>query len=234
MKGKGVARKNPRKTVAALGQGTRLSDQAYIGILAVLFDRKLPAGAFVSQAQLVELTGVPVGPLRDALRVLEAEGVLTIHPHTGIQFVKPGLELTRSTFQFRGIIEAAAVAIYAEIGSESEIREIKARHRKVEADLKHDGVTPEILREIEDLEEVLHGAIVSCLNNPLIDTSYRRIRNYLKLMRLERKMTVPLLMRSLREHILIIDACANRDADAAASALQAHFAAALQRSLGLY
>jgi DNA-binding GntR family transcriptional regulator len=234
MKGKGVASKNPRKTVAALGQGTRLSDQAYIGILAVLFDRKLPAGAFVSQAQLVELTGVPVGPLRDALRVLEAEGVLTIHPHTGIQFVKPGLELTRSTFQFRGIIEAAAVAIYAEIGSESEIREIKARHRKAEADLKQDGVTPEILREIEELEEVLHGAIVSCLNNPLIDTSYRRIRNYLKLMRLERKMTVPLLMRSLREHILIIDACANRDADAAASALQAHFAAALQRSLGLY
>ena len=60
--------KNPRKVVAALGQGTRLSDQAYVGILEVLFDRKLPAGAFVSQSELVELTGVPVGPLRDALR----------------------------------------------------------------------------------------------------------------------------------------------------------------------
>ena len=118
-----MANKNPRKAVAALGEGTRLSDLAYMRILAVLYDRKLPAGAFVSQAQLVELTGVPVGPLRDALRVLEAEGVLTIHPHTGIQFVKPGLELTRSTYQFRGIIEAAAVAVYAETAPESDIRE---------------------------------------------------------------------------------------------------------------
>jgi DNA-binding GntR family transcriptional regulator len=229
-----VANKNPRKSVAALGQGTRLIDRAYTGVLAVLFDRKLAAGAVVSQAQLVELTGVPVGPLRDALRVLEGEGVLTIHPHTGIQFMKPGLELTRSTFQFRGIIEAAAVAVYAETAGDSEIRDIEARHRMVEASLDRDGVTPEILHEIEDLEELLHGAIVSCLNNPLIDTSYRRIRNYLKLLRLERKMTVPLLMRSLREHILIIEACSHRDPNAAVAALQAHFAAALQRSLGLY
>ena len=87
-----MANKNPRKEIAALGQGGRLSDRAYAGILEVLFARKLPAGAFVSQSQLVELTGVPVGPLRDALKALEAEGILTIHPHAGIQFVKPGQE----------------------------------------------------------------------------------------------------------------------------------------------
>jgi DNA-binding GntR family transcriptional regulator len=220
--------------VAALGQGTRLSDQAYAGIMAVLFDRKLPAGAFVSQSELVELTGVPVGPLRDALRVLEAEGVLTIHPHAGIQFVKPGLELTRSTFQFRGIIEAAAVAVYAETGSETEIDQIADRHRKAEIALERDGMTPDNVRELEDLEELLHSSIVGSLNNPLIDTSYRRIRNYLKLLRLERKMTAPLALRSLREHLLIIEACRERNAENAVAALQAHFAAALQRNLGLY
>ncbi len=141
-----MANKIPRKTVAALGRGhaaerPRLRRES----CEILYDRKLPAGAFVSQAQLVELTGVPVGPLRDALKALEAEGVLTIHPHTGIQFIKPGLELTRSTYQFRGIIEAAAVAVYAETASESEIREIKARHRKAVATLERDGLTPEHL-----------------------------------------------------------------------------------------
>jgi DNA-binding GntR family transcriptional regulator len=54
-----------------------------------MYERKLLAGAFVSQS-LVESTGVPIAPLRDALRTLEAEGVLTIHPHAGIQFIKPG------------------------------------------------------------------------------------------------------------------------------------------------
>ena len=73
--------------------------------LELLFDRRLPAGAFVSQSELVRLTGIPVAPLRDALRVLEAEGVLSIQPRSGIHFVKPGLELTKSTYQFRTIIE---------------------------------------------------------------------------------------------------------------------------------
>src|SRR3954453_1287865 len=83
----------------------RLSDLAYDRILECLFDRRVSAGAFVSQGELSELVGLPVAPLRDGLRVLEAEGILTIHPRSGIQFVKPGLELTRSTYQFRSILE---------------------------------------------------------------------------------------------------------------------------------
>ena len=56
---------------AGLGRnGAPLSDVAYTRILEILFERRLPAGAFVSQNELVEMTGVPVAPLRDALRVL--------------------------------------------------------------------------------------------------------------------------------------------------------------------
>ena len=69
-----------------------------------------------------------MAPLRDALRVLEAEGILTIHPRSGIQFVKPGLELTRSTYQFRGILERAAVRVYAETADEDELQKIEKRH----------------------------------------------------------------------------------------------------------
>ena len=229
-----MANKNPRKTIAALGKGDRLSDRAYARILEVLFERKLPAGAFVSQSQLVELTGVPVGPLRDALKALEAEGILTVHPHTGIQFVKPGLELTRSTYQFRSMIESAAVAVFAETASDAEIEELARRHREVVAVVERDGLTPEISQQLEELEDLLHGSIVAILNNPLADTSYRRVHNYLKLVRLDRKVTVPLVLRSLREHQVIIEACRNRNAPDAVAAWQAHFAAALQRNLGLY
>ncbi len=53
--------------------------------------------------------------------MLEAEGILKIHPRSGIQFVRPGLELTRSTYQFRSILERAAIQIFAEQGDEAEI-----------------------------------------------------------------------------------------------------------------
>ena len=92
MKGPQVSAKDDSTAVVAdIGGGGRLSDLAYTRILETLFERKIPAGAFVSQNDLVKLLGIPVAPLRDALRVLETEGVLTIHPRSGIQFVKPGL-----------------------------------------------------------------------------------------------------------------------------------------------
>jgi DNA-binding GntR family transcriptional regulator len=216
------------------GGRQRLSDVAYERILQILFERRLPAGAFVSQAELVELTGVPVAPLRDALRVLEADGILTIHPRAGIEFVKPGLELTRATYQFRGIVEAAAVAVYAETGDEIEMEEIARRHRAAVESIERGGLSPEVRAEIETLETLLHGAIITSVNNPLIQNSYRRIHNYLRILRLDRKLTPPLALRSLREHIAIIEACRRRDAAEAQAALQIHFANALQRNMGFY
>jgi len=217
-----------------LEPGARLSDAAYARILELLFDRRLPAGAFVSQNELVELTGVPVAPLRDALRVLEAEGVLTIQPRSGIQFVKPGLELTRSTYQFRTIVERAAVRVFAETADDDSIAALKRGHEALKARMKQDGLTEESRAELERLEGLLHNGVIGILENPLIDSSYRRMHNYLRLVRLDRKLTVPLALRSIQEHIAIIDACAARDPDAAEAALLAHFTAAVQRLTGLF
>lgn len=227
-----AAREN--SSVVEMGSGGRLSDLAYTRILETLFDRKIPAGAFVSQNDLVKLLGIPVAPLRDALKVLETEGVVTIHPRSGIQFVKPGLELTRSTYQYRGILERAAVAVYAETADEVELEEIEQRHRAVMASIERDGLGEAEKIEIEALEQKLHNAIIGSLANPLIETSYKRMHNYLRLVRLDRRLTAPLALRSLREHMEIILACKQRDPDKAVAALSAHFTAALQRHMGLF
>jgi DNA-binding GntR family transcriptional regulator len=210
----------------------RLSDLAYDRILEALFERKVQAGAFVSQGELSELVDVPVAPLRDALRVLEAEGILTIHPRSGIQFVRPGFELTRSTYQFRSIVERAAVRAYAEQGDEAEILGIADRHHALIAAITASGLGESQLEEMEALEQLLHNAVIGILRNPLIDSSYRRMHNYLRLLRLDRKLTAPIALRTLKEHVEIIEACKARDATRAEAALDAHFQAAMQRNLG--
>ena len=210
----------------------RLSDLAYDRVLEALFERRVQAGSFVSQGELSEIVDVPVAPLRDALRVLEAEGILAIHPRSGIQFVRPGLELTRSTYQFRSILERAAVRVFAEQGDEDLIDEIGRRHEALIAGIAEKGLTAEGLAEMEELERLLHNAVIGILRNPLIDSSYRRMHNYLRLLRLDRKLTAPVALRTLKEHVEIIDACRRRDASRAEAALDAHFQAAMQRSLG--
>ncbi|MBX9454681.1 MAG: GntR family transcriptional regulator [Rhizobium sp.] len=210
----------------------RLSDLAYERVLEALFERRVQAGSFVSQGELSEIVDVPVAPLRDALRVLEAEGILAIHPRSGIQFVRPGFELTRSTYQFRSILERAAVRVFAEQGDEDLIEEIGKRHEALIASIAAKGLTAVDLVEMEELERVLHNAVIGILRNPLIDSSYRRMHNYLRLLRLDRKITAPVALRTLKEHVEIIEACRKRDADGAEAALDAHFQAAMQRSMG--
>ncbi len=66
----------------------------------------------------------------------------TIHPRAGIEFVKPGLELTRATYQFRGIIESSAVSVYAETADEAEMLEIEQRHLRAVEAIETEGLTP--------------------------------------------------------------------------------------------
>ena len=228
-----MARKPERGADDGRRSSRRLSDIAYARILENLFDRQLPAGAFVSQNDLVTLLGIPVGPLRDALRVLEAEGVLKIHPRSGIEFVKPGLELTRSTYQFRSIIERAAVRMFAETAPSELLEELRAEHAALVTRMVSGEIDPEALLEFERLEARLHNSIVGIMSNPLIDSSYRRMHNYLRLVRLDRRLTAPLALRSLHEHLQIIDACIARDPDRAEAALRGHFMEALQRHMGI-
>jgi DNA-binding GntR family transcriptional regulator len=215
------------------GAVQRLSDVAYERILEALFDRKVQAGAFVSQGELSELVDVPVAPLRDALRVLEAEGILTIHPRSGIQFVRPGLELTRSTYQFRSIIERAAIRVFAEEGDEALVTAMLERHLRLMMAIATEGLGAPELVEMEALEQLLHNAVIGVFRNPLIDSSYRRMHNYLRLLRLDRKLTAPVALRTLKEHVEIIEACRARNAEKAEQALDAHFQAAMSRNLGL-
>ncbi len=213
--------------------GRSLSETAYQAILEGLFTRKVPAGAYLSQNDLVRLLGLPVQPLRDALRILETEGVLTIHPRAGIEFLKPDLELARSTYQFRTMIERTAARTYAETADSVAIAKLLKDHETLIKQITAKGLEVENLPQLESLEGRLHGEMVASLRNPLIETAARRLKNYLTLIKLDRRITAPLALRTLREHVEILEACVRRDADQAEAALVRHFQAALQRIFGM-
>lgn len=210
-----------------------LSEKAYQAILQGLFNRDIPAGAELSQAELMRLLGLTAQPLRDALRILENEGLVTIHARSHIRFVRADLELSRSTFQFRALIERAGARAYAETGDAAEIKRLIADHERLlkRLDGRDFGIQEEYV--LDGLESRLHGALVSALRNPLIETTARRVRNYVRLVFLDRSSTKPLAIRTIKEHLEILNACAARDADAAEAAIVNHLQLALQRLLGM-
>ncbi|MFZ5793839.1 MAG: GntR family transcriptional regulator [Sphingomonas sp.] len=210
-----------------------LSDKAYDAILKGLFDRTIPLGAELSQADLVRLFGMTMQPLRDALRRLETEGLVTIHARSCIRFIRSDLELSRSTYQFRSLIERAGARALAESGDAGEIQAMVDGHRALLARLEEGAWEPDDEAMLDRLEEQLHGALISALRNQLIEVTARRLKNYVTLVRLDWLTTRPLAIRTLREHLDILTACVARDADAAEAALVTHFQLALQRLLGM-
>ena len=160
--------------------------------------------------------------------------LLAVHPLICQNFVKPGLEPTRSTYQFRTIIERAAICVFAETSQAKVLEQLAAEHETLCQQIERQGLDPETLTELERLEVALHRSIVDSLDNPSIETSCRRIHNYLRLVRLDRKLTPPIALKSLRKHQAIIAAFMARDGDAADAAVRAQFAAAFQRHIGMF
>ena len=211
----------------------RLGEIAYRTILAGLFDRRVPAGSFISQGELSELLGLPVQPLREALRVLETEGILKIHPRSGIEFLKADLELTRSTYQFRSVIERAAVRAFAETAEAEEITALIDAHRALLEQVQTEGATAAVTDEMELLEQRFHGAMIAAMRNPLIETTARRLKNYVAVIRLDMLATTPRVIRTISEHLAVLEPCLARHPDAAEQAMSPHYQMALQRFLGM-
>src|SRR5438552_18973181 len=86
-----------------------MREVAYDRFKAELFKRNLAPGQFVSQLELCELLDVPLGPTREALKRLEAENLVRLIPQRGIQIADIGVTLIHEAFEFRTILEIAAI-----------------------------------------------------------------------------------------------------------------------------
>ena len=210
-----------------------LAEKAYQAILQGLFDRTIPAGSEYSQAELMRQLGLTAQPLRDALRTLMNEGLVTMVARSCVRFIRADLELSRSTYQFRSLLERAGARALAEKGDAVEIKNLMDEHIALLEELERGEFGPQERATLDALENRLHGALTFYLRNPLIETTAKRLKNYLTLVRLDWLTTKPLAIRTVREHIDILKACTMRDADAAEAALAAHFQQALQRLLGI-
>src|SRR5579884_4098597 len=150
---------------------SNLADKAYQVILQGLFDRTIPAGSEYSQAELMRLLGITAQPLRDALRTLENEGLVTMQARSGVRFIRADLELSRSTYQFRSLIERAGARALAEKGDAAQIQDLIDQHTALLEQLEHGELGPEEKKTLDTLENRLHGALTFYLRNPLIETT---------------------------------------------------------------
>lgn len=212
---------------------TKLREQAWEGYTQRVLAGELRPGQFITQRELVEITGFPLGAIRELVPRLEAEGLIRTAPQRGLQVPQADLKLVRNAFQFREFIEVAAVRLYARNHDDAELARLKADHEQILA--RHDaGEEGNLMKEAEAVDLRLHEAVIDALENEIVSNAYRVNWIKIKLIRLaETRLYVPMIPQVIGEHMGIIAALEARDEEAAAEAMRTHIEVARRRAVDL-
>jgi DNA-binding GntR family transcriptional regulator len=209
-----------------------LRHRAYDRFKARLFARDLKPGQFVSQRELSELMDVPVGPLREALKKLEAEALVRLIPQRGIQIAAFDADFLNDAFGLRRVLELAAARKFAADGPMAAIDDLEARTEKVHRRVKSNP-SREAMDEALRLDWRMHDAIVENMGNALLTEVHRINFDKIRLARLHRRFTRERVLPALEEHLAVIAAFKARDPDKAEAALGAHLSVAHRRAVGI-
>lgn len=213
-----------------------LREQAYGSFTEHLLARSLRPGQFVSQRELVELTGLGQGAIRELVPRLETEGLIKTIPKRGMQIAHVDLNLIRDAFEFRIFIETEATALFTERAADAEIEKHYNEHRAIiaecEAAAAAGGIQPELVARAQAIDWGFHNAIVDALGNRIIGDAYRVNMIKIRLIKQEQtQLNNAVIIPTMMEHIKIVEAMKARDSAKAAAAMRQHISGALQRAL---
>ena len=214
-----------------MAERTKLSHVAYDRFKERLFSSDVRPGQFVSQRELVGLTGVPLAPVREALLKLETEGLVHIVPQRGVQVAEANLKLIRNTFHLRMIVEKEATRRYAEHAPSSQIDQQIDAHQDILNRHAH-HIDDQLISDWQEVDMRLHHEMVEFLGNDLLIDIHRVNMDRIRLIRLD-QITPSSLESSMQQHLAVLEACKRRDLDAAEQAIDLHVSVALRHAMGL-
>jgi DNA-binding GntR family transcriptional regulator len=213
--------------------GKSLRVLAYQNFTQKILDGHIKPGQFVSQRELMALTGMPLGAIREMVPRLESEGLLKTVPHRGLQICHVDWKLIRNAFQVRAVLEREAVAHFVRVASDQEITQIERAHKDILRRAAARKIDDQLLDDAQTVDWGLHDRIIDSLGNDIVSDIYRVNSLRIRLIRLENTVLTPeALAPAMQEHLEIIGAIKRRDADEAVRALSAHIESAKQRMLG--
>ncbi len=209
----------------------KLRDKAYDSFTERLLSREIKPGQFVSQRELVEITNMPLGAIRELIPRLEAEGLITTVPQRGMQVAHVDLSLIRNAYQLRLFLESQATALFAVHRSDEAVAAQRASHEAI-IRRAEDGERESLIADAEATDRKLHEAIIDHLDNDIISKAFRVNWIKIKLIRRnETRLYAELVIPVFRDHLKVIEAIERKDPDAAVAAMTAHIESSRARAV---
>ena len=186
-----------------------------------IFRRELEPGSWIDELKIAEEFGISRTPLREALKVLAAEGLVTMKVRRGAYVTEMSEKDLRDVYHLLSLLESDAAGVVAERATPEQQQTLRDLHAELESAAGN--------REaFFSVNERFHMALLDMADNRWRSQMGADLRKVMKLNRHNSLFKQGRIEDSLSEHRAILDAMLARDAEGTRRAMQAHFAQGLQ------
>jgi len=196
---------------------TALHDQVANRLRQMLVEGRIAPGAKLNERELSEVLNVSRTPLREAIKMLAAEGLVELLPNRGAIAVELTEADVRNTFEVMAGLEAQSGELAAQRITDAELDEIRAMHFEMMA-----AWTRRDLSNYYRLNALIHGAINAAAKNPVLTATYRQVNARLQALRFRSNQDEDKWKRAVGEHEKMVAALAARDPVAMRTVLVDH------------
>ena len=202
------------------------ADRVFAAFQDAIVRGELQAGSRVGETELAERFGTSRGPLREALRRLEARRLVERTPHVGIRIASLSYDCLLEIYFVREALEGMTARLAARNMTSVEVcglKDLLAAHEQDEA-LQADTAYFQQEGDLDFHYRVIHGSHNTALTQLLIGELYHRIRMY----RYQISAYANRPQKAFGEHQRIVEAIEARDEDLAEMLMRRHISSARQ------
>jgi len=181
-----------------------------------IFQRELAPGSWIDELKLAEEYGISRTPLREALKVLAAEGLVTMKVRRGAYVTEVSEKDLADVYHLLSLLESDAAGVVARTATDHELTELQALHAELEAAT---GDADQFFA----INERFHMRLLELANNRWRDQMVADLRKVMKLNRHNSLLKSGRIEESLQEHRVIMAALLARQPQAATEGMQQHF-----------
>ena len=186
-----------------------------------IFSRELQPGSWIDELKIAEDFGISRTPLREALKVLAAEGLVTMKMRRGAYVTEMSEKDLRDVYHLLSLLESDAAGVVARTATPGQLGILHALHDGLAAAVNERDL-------FFALNEQFHMQLLEMADNRWRKQMVGDLRKVMKLNRHHSLLKQGRIEESLVEHAALLAALTARDSQATVAAMQQHFAHGLE------
>jgi len=192
---------------------------AYLRLLDEIRSGTLLPGMRLRELELCDRLQISRTPVREALRRLEADGLVIHQPRLGAVVRRLGYPEIMELYEMRAVLESTAARLAARAASDAELAELKALNEEFGQVLDDEAAAAEVNRQF-------HATLLDAAKNRFLRGSVGALQKTMLILGRSTLMDSTRAHAAVQEHGRILDAMVARDGSAAEAEMRAHIEAA--------